>query len=109
VIAVENGSSDESRQLAVGFTDRLNLHIVDAFRAGWRRLATSVGGRHGSGRKLIFIDADDEVTPGYVSAMAAGLPRTRRRLLRPPRRPERLVRRLLGQLERLGQQVTWSP
>jgi glycosyltransferase involved in cell wall biosynthesis len=73
VIAVDNGSSDESRQLARGFTDRLNLHIVDAFERAGAAWATNVGVRHASGRKLIFIDADDEVTPGYLSAMAASL------------------------------------
>jgi glycosyltransferase involved in cell wall biosynthesis len=73
VIAVDNGSSDESRQVADSFKDRLNLHIVDAVERAGAAWATNVGVRKASGQKLIFIDADDEVTPGYVSAMAAGL------------------------------------
>jgi glycosyltransferase involved in cell wall biosynthesis len=73
VIAVDNGSSDHSRQLVEGFKDRLNLRIVDAVERPGAAWATNVGVRHASGRKLIFIDADDEVTPGYLSAMAAGL------------------------------------
>jgi glycosyltransferase involved in cell wall biosynthesis len=73
VIAVDNGSSDESRQLAEGFIDRLNLHIVDAVERAGAAWATNVGVCYASGRKLIFIDADDEVTPGYLSAMAAAL------------------------------------
>src|SRR5215218_6837184 len=73
VIAVDNGSSDESRPLAESFKDRLNLHIVDAVERAGAAWATNVGVRRASGRKLIFIDADDEVTPGYLSAMAAAL------------------------------------
>jgi glycosyltransferase involved in cell wall biosynthesis len=73
VIAVDNGSSDESRQLAEAFTDRLDLHIVDAAERSGAAWATNVGVRHASGRKLIFIDADDEVTAGYLSAMAVAL------------------------------------
>jgi len=73
VIAVDNGSSDESRQLAEGFRDRLNIHIVDAVERPGAAWATNVGVRNAAGRKLIFVDADDEVTPGYLNAMAAAL------------------------------------
>jgi glycosyltransferase involved in cell wall biosynthesis len=73
IIAVDNGSSDESRQLAEAFTERLNLHIVDAAERPGAAWATNVGVRSTSGRKLIFIDADDEVAPGYLSAMGAAL------------------------------------
>jgi glycosyltransferase involved in cell wall biosynthesis len=73
VIAVDNGSSDASRPIADSFKDRLNLEIVDAVERAGAAWATNVGVRKASGRKLIFIDADDEVTPGYLSAMAAAL------------------------------------
>jgi glycosyltransferase involved in cell wall biosynthesis len=73
VIAVDNGSSDASRPIADSFKDRLNLEIVDAAERAGAAWATNVGVRKASGRKLIFIDADDEVTPGYLSAMAAAL------------------------------------
>jgi glycosyltransferase involved in cell wall biosynthesis len=75
VIAVDNGSRDGSRHIAEGFLGRMNLHIVQApvkFGAGHAR---NVGAGYASGRKLIFVDADDEVAPGYVSAMAVALDR----------------------------------
>jgi glycosyltransferase involved in cell wall biosynthesis len=73
VIAVDNGSSDESRRIVEGFHDRLNLHIVDAAERPGAARAKNAGARHASGRKLIFIDADDEVTPGFLHAMGAAL------------------------------------
>jgi glycosyltransferase involved in cell wall biosynthesis len=75
VVAVDNGSADESRQIAENFRTRLNLHIVDARERTGAAWATNVGVRQSSGHKLIFIDADDEVAPGYLAAMAAGLER----------------------------------
>jgi glycosyltransferase involved in cell wall biosynthesis len=75
VVVVDNGSHDESRAVAESFSDRLNLHIVDAGNRPGAAYATNVGVRHASGRKLIFVDADDQVAPGYLAAMAAGLDR----------------------------------
>lgn len=73
VVAVDNGSVDGSLQIAESFRTRLNLRIVDASERPGAAWATNVGVLHSSGRKLVFIDADDEVAPGYLAAMAAGL------------------------------------
>jgi glycosyltransferase involved in cell wall biosynthesis len=73
VIAVDNGSEDESREIAERFRNRLNLRVVDAHERAGAAWATNVGVRHSSGKKLIFVDADDEVTPGYLAAMAEAL------------------------------------
>jgi glycosyltransferase involved in cell wall biosynthesis len=75
VIAVDNGSTDESRQIAETFRGRLNLRIVEARDKVGAGYARNVGARNASARKLLFIDADDEVAPGYVAAMAAALDR----------------------------------
>jgi glycosyltransferase involved in cell wall biosynthesis len=75
VVLVDNGSRDNSREIAESFSDRLNLRIVDAGDKPGAAYATNVGVRHASGRKLIFVDADDEVAPGYIAAMAGGLDR----------------------------------
>jgi glycosyltransferase involved in cell wall biosynthesis len=75
LIAVDNGSDDGSRQIAETFRDRLNLRIVDASARTGAAWATNLGVRHSSGRKLVFVDADDEIAPGYLAAMAAGLER----------------------------------
>jgi glycosyltransferase involved in cell wall biosynthesis len=75
LVLVDNGSEDESRQIAESFRGRLGLRIVDARERAGAAWATNQGVRHASGQKLIFIDADDEVAPGYLAAMAEGLER----------------------------------
>ena len=75
VIAVDNGSQDESRQIAESFAVRLTLRIVDAPERPGAGHARNVGARHASADKLLFVDADDEVAPGYVATMAAALDR----------------------------------
>ncbi len=75
VILVDNGSRDGSRSVAERFLDRLNLRVVDAHDRRGAGYARNVGARLACGEKLIFIDADDEVAPGYLAAMAAGLDR----------------------------------
>jgi glycosyltransferase involved in cell wall biosynthesis len=75
LIAVDNGSDDGSRQIAERFHDRLKLRIVDASARTGAAWASNLGVEQSSGRKLVFVDADDEVAPGYLVAMAAGLER----------------------------------
>ena len=75
VVAVDNGSSDNSREIVESFRNRLNLVILDVATKTGAGHARNVGARHASGEKLIFIDADDEVAPGYLREMAAGLDR----------------------------------
>jgi glycosyltransferase involved in cell wall biosynthesis len=75
VVAVDNGSTDNSREIAESFRTRLNLRIVDGSERAGAAWATNLGVLHSSGRKLVFIDADDEVAPDYLAAMAAGLER----------------------------------
>jgi glycosyltransferase involved in cell wall biosynthesis len=73
VIVVDNASTDDSRQIAEHYSDRLNLRIVDARGSTGASFARNVGAAAAAGRKLLFVDADDEVAPGYLSAMAAAL------------------------------------
>jgi glycosyltransferase involved in cell wall biosynthesis len=73
VVAVDNGSEDESRQIAESFSDRLELRVVVAGERLGAGYARNVGARHASAGKLLFVDADDEVAPGYLATMAAAL------------------------------------
>ena len=73
VIIVDNQSSDDSRALALSFSDRLTLRIIDATEKANASYARNLGVRAASGEKLFFIDADDEVAPGYLAAMAKAL------------------------------------
>jgi glycosyltransferase involved in cell wall biosynthesis len=75
VVAVDNRSRDGSRAIAESFLERLSLRVVEALTKLGAGHARNVGVRHASGRKLIFVDADDEVAPGYLAAMATALDR----------------------------------
>jgi glycosyltransferase involved in cell wall biosynthesis len=73
VVLVDNGSTDGSRAIAEEFAGRLNARIVDAGERVGTAYATNVGIRHSTGDKLVFLDADDEVAPDYLAAMANAL------------------------------------
>jgi glycosyltransferase involved in cell wall biosynthesis len=75
VILVDNGSTDESRRIGESFAGRIPLSIVDAGDRVGAAYATNVAVRHSSGEKLVFVDADDVVAPGYLAAMVAALDR----------------------------------
>lgn len=73
LVAVDNRSEDDSRQLAEGFRDRLELRVVEATERLGGGYASNVGARHARAEKLVFVDADDVVAPGYLSAIVAAL------------------------------------
>jgi glycosyltransferase involved in cell wall biosynthesis len=73
VIAVDNGSTDRSRGIAESFADRLDLRILDALDRRNASYARNVGVRAASCDRLLFVDADDQLAPGYVDAMTTAL------------------------------------
>ena len=73
VVLVDNGSSDPSRLVAESFSNCLNMQIVDAPERPSPAYARNIGARAAAGDKLLFVDADDEVEKGYVSAMTSAL------------------------------------
>jgi glycosyltransferase involved in cell wall biosynthesis len=75
LVAVDNCSRDESRQIVESFAGRLNVRAVDAREGVGGGYASNVGARHALAEKLIFVDADDVVAPGYLVAMATALDR----------------------------------
>jgi Glycosyltransferases, probably involved in cell wall biogenesis len=73
VVVADNGSADLTRQVAESFRIRFpELRVVFAHRRG-RHHACNAGARAARGKSLIFVDADDEVAPGYLAAMHRGL------------------------------------
>jgi GT2 family glycosyltransferase len=72
VVIADNGSSDETRAVAERHRADLDLRVVDASDRAGRQHACNVGARAG-GRAAVFVDADDEVAPGYVAAMGDAL------------------------------------
>jgi len=76
VIIADNGSTDGSRQIAAGFTAAIpHLRVVDASQKRGAAHARNAGAAAAAGTFLLFCDADDEMSDGYVSAMARALER----------------------------------
>jgi glycosyltransferase involved in cell wall biosynthesis len=73
IILVDNGSTDDSRAVAAGIRGRIPLRIIDARARANGSYARNEGVRQARGDKLMFVDADDRVGPGYLAAMAAAL------------------------------------
>ncbi len=74
VVVADNGSTDGSRAVAAKFADRLpKLAVVDASRRRGQAYARNAGARIATGDALCFVDADDVVAPGYLTAMATAL------------------------------------
>lgn len=72
VIVSDNGSSDNTARVASSFTDRLpSLRVVDASRGPGINVARNEGSRAARGGIILYCDADDEVSPEWVSAMVA--------------------------------------
>jgi glycosyltransferase involved in cell wall biosynthesis len=74
VIVADNGSTDNSMEIARRYKNRLpNLRIVDASARRGQPYALNVGVKAALGESVAFCDADDEVAPGWVSAMGNAL------------------------------------
>jgi glycosyltransferase involved in cell wall biosynthesis len=73
IVVVDNGSTDESRAIARHVSGRIPIRIVDAPHPANASYARNAGVAAARGDKLLFVDADDEVAPGYVAAMAGAL------------------------------------
>jgi glycosyltransferase involved in cell wall biosynthesis len=73
VIVVDNGSTDATRAVADSYRSKLPaLRILDASDRRGRQHACNVGAR-AAGRSVAFVDADDEIAPGYIAAVGAAL------------------------------------
>jgi glycosyltransferase involved in cell wall biosynthesis len=73
VILVDNRSRDGSRQVARDWAQGRPCEIVAARARAGTSYARNVGAAHARGRYLLFVDADDEIAPGYVAAMTRAL------------------------------------
>src|SRR3989475_8793267 len=74
VVIADNGSTDGTREVAEQFKDRLpRLLVVDASARRGAAYARNVAARSASGEAFLFLDADDEIAPGYLPAMADAL------------------------------------
>jgi glycosyltransferase involved in cell wall biosynthesis len=73
IVLVDNLSTDDSLGLADPYRDRLPLKTVTASARANPAYARNVGAQNATGDKLLFVDADDAIDPGYVSAMSKAL------------------------------------
>src|SRR3989441_6794574 len=74
VVIADNGSTDGTCEVAEAFKDRLpRLLVVDASARRGASYARNVGALSASGEAFLFLDADDEIAPGYLPAMADAL------------------------------------
>jgi glycosyltransferase involved in cell wall biosynthesis len=73
VIVADNGSTDNSRDVALAYKAVLPLTVIDASERRGSGHARNVGVRESAGPKILFVDGDDQVNTGYVAAMAAAL------------------------------------
>ncbi len=76
VLVCDNGSRDDTRTRALSHLPDLPLlRVVDASARTGAGHARNVGAREALGQHLLFCDADDVVSPGWVAAMADALSR----------------------------------
>lgn len=74
VVVADNGSTDGTRAVVFGFSDRIpNLRVVDASDRAGQPHALNVGAAEAAGGSVAFCDADDEVGDGWLAAMGAAL------------------------------------
>ncbi len=74
VIVADNGSTDGSRAVVESFRPRFQrLTLIDASDRRGRAHARNLGAAASAADALLFVDADDEVAPGWLAAMGAAL------------------------------------
>lgn len=74
VLVADNGSTDGSQALVEEYRGRIpGLRLVDASDRRGQAHARNVGAAAATGEALLFCDADDEVAPGWLAAMAGAL------------------------------------
>lgn len=70
ILVADNGSTDDTAGLAARWD---GVHVLDAGDRVGTNYARNVGARAAAGELILTCDADDVVSPRWVSAMAAGL------------------------------------
>ena len=74
VIVSDNGSTDKSVVIVKQYRERMpNLRVVDSSERRGAAHARNVGVRFANANALAFVDADDEVAPGWLAAMGEAL------------------------------------
>ena len=74
ILLCDNGSTDNSIAVAESYRSRLpRLHVITADERPGPAYARNVGAAQSQARWLAFVDADDEIAPGWIDAIFAAL------------------------------------
>ncbi len=74
VVVADNGSSDDSRARVLAWVDRIpSLKLVDASAVKGVSHARNRAAEEAAGEYLLYVDADDVVTDGWVAALTGAL------------------------------------
>jgi len=73
VVLVDNGRGSGIRNWVDGYSERLNLRIVEAKAKANASYARNMGVTASHGEMVCFVDSDDEFAPGYLDAMVRAL------------------------------------
>ncbi|MFI7586790.1 glycosyltransferase [Spongisporangium articulatum] len=74
VVVVDNASTDETVTVANGFAGRLpNLRVLGVPNPGYQAAGLNHGIAQSTGEAIAFLDSDDLVAPGYLTALGAAL------------------------------------
>jgi glycosyltransferase involved in cell wall biosynthesis len=73
VLVVDNGSTDDTVDVASTYLDRLPLRILDGSEHPGRSAVRNFAVEHARGEDLAFVDADDVICDGWIEAMVAHL------------------------------------
>lgn len=74
IVVADNGSTDNTRTIVKQLEDvHPEIRLIDASERRGAAFARNKGVEQSCGRGVLFVDADDQVAPGWLSAMAAAL------------------------------------
>ncbi|WP_104546169.1 glycosyltransferase family 2 protein [Chroococcidiopsis sp. TS-821] len=74
IIVVDNGSTDESVAIVKNYQKHIpNLRLIQASDRPGAAHARNAGAKVATGEALLFCDADDQVEPGWLTAMGEAL------------------------------------
>lgn len=74
IVFVDNRSTDSSRAIAERYLQRLpNLKIVDASEKQGKSFALNKGIKAAEADLIVFVDADDQVAPGWLPVVAEAM------------------------------------
>lgn len=77
LVIADNGSTDDTVDIARRALDGMaNARIIAADEVSGQSYARTAGAAAGSGEKLLFVDQDDRLLPGYIEQMAQALDRS---------------------------------